>query len=63
MDRLSSLEDIERLCAARGGLTYGEGVTQMEHAVQCAALAQAEGGPPSLIIAALLHDIRHSAGG
>jgi phosphonate degradation associated HDIG domain protein len=59
MIRLSSLEDIERLYAARGVRSYGEGVTQIEHALQCAALAQAEGAEPSLVIAALLHDIGH----
>jgi phosphonate degradation associated HDIG domain protein len=59
MTGLNSLEDIERLYAARGGLHYGEGVTQLEHALQCAVLAQAEGAPPSLIVAALLHDIGH----
>jgi phosphonate degradation associated HDIG domain protein len=59
MHSLSSLEEIESLYAARGGLTYGEGVTQLEHAVQCASLAEAEGHPPSLVAAALLHDIGH----
>ena len=57
MPRLSSLEDIERLYAERGALGYGEGVSQVEHAVQCAALAEEDGAPPSLIAAALLHDI------
>jgi phosphonate degradation associated HDIG domain protein len=57
--RLSNLEDIERLYAARGGLNYGEGVTQTEHAVQCAVLVQADGAEPSLVVAALLHDIGH----
>ena len=59
MLRLSTLKDIERLYAERGALHYGEGVTQVEHAVQCAALAQADGAPPSLVAAALLHDIGH----
>lgn len=59
MVQLSSLEDVERLYAARGGLTYGEGVTQAEHALQCAALAEADGAAPSLVVAALLHDIGH----
>jgi phosphonate degradation associated HDIG domain protein len=59
MSELSSLEDIERLYAARGGLTYGEGVTQIEHALQCAALAEADGAAPSLVVAALLHDVGH----
>ncbi len=54
-----SLEDIEGLYAARGALRYGEGISQTEHAVQCAALAEEDGGPPSLIAAALLHDIGH----
>ena len=59
MVRLSSLGDIEQLFATRGGLNYGEGVTQTEHALQCASLAAADGAPPSLIAAALLHDIGH----
>ena len=59
MQPLSSLDDIERLYTARGGLSYGEGVTQLEHAVQCASLAEAEGHPSGLIVAALLHDIGH----
>jgi gamma-butyrobetaine dioxygenase len=53
------LETLERLYAERGGLLYGEDVTQIEHALQCAALARAENAPPSLVIAALLHDVGH----
>ncbi len=59
MPRLSSLDQIDQLYADRGRLKYGEGVTQLEHALQCAALAQADGYPPSLVVAALLHDIGH----
>jgi predicted HD phosphohydrolase len=59
MIRLSGLDQIERLYATRGWRNYGEGVTQLEHAVQCAALAQAQEAAPSLIAAALLHDIGH----
>ena len=59
MPRLSSLDDINRLYAERGGLNYGEGVTQTEHALQCAALAEEQGASPSLVVAALLHDIGH----
>lgn len=33
--------DIVALFAARGGERYGESVTQLEHALQCAALATA----------------------
>ena len=38
---------------------YGEHITQEEHAIQCAALAQSEGAPESLVLAALLHDVGH----
>ncbi len=43
------------------GMTqYGdEAVSQREHALQCAALAEAAGAAPALITAALLHDIGH----
>ena len=38
---------------------YGERVTQLEHALQCAALAEAEGASDTLVAAALLHDYGH----
>lgn len=41
------------------GLYGGEAVTQLEHALQCAAMAQAEGATPALVTAALVHDIGH----
>jgi phosphonate degradation associated HDIG domain protein len=59
MIQLSSLTDIQRLYARHGELNYGEGVTQMEHALQSAALAEAHGCAPTLVAAALLHDIGH----
>jgi phosphonate degradation associated HDIG domain protein len=59
MIHLSSLADIEQVYAERGGQHYGEDVTQIEHAVQCAALAEADNASASLIAAALLHDIGH----
>jgi gamma-butyrobetaine dioxygenase len=59
MSQLSNVDEIGRLYAERGGLGYGEGVTQLEHALQCAALAEARGCAPSLVAAALLHDIGH----
>jgi phosphonate degradation associated HDIG domain protein len=34
-------------------------VTQLEHALQCAGLAEDNGANPALITAALLHDIGH----
>lgn len=59
MRQLSSLDEIEALFASRGGEHYGEGVSQTEHALQCAVLAEADGAPASLVIAALLHDVGH----
>ena len=59
MSRLSSLEALERLYAERAGAAYGEGVSQLEHALQCAVLAEAEEASPSVIAAALLHDVGH----
>jgi len=41
------------------GMYAGEAVTQLEHALQCATLAQDEGAHPELIAAAFLHDIGH----
>lgn len=48
------------LLATRGDGAYGlAGVTQLEHALQSAALAKSRGLGPALIVAALLHDIGH----
>ena len=55
-----TIDDIERLFAERGGEQYsGEPVTQLEHALQSAALAEAEGADDALVTAALLHDLGH----
>jgi phosphonate degradation associated HDIG domain protein len=37
----------------------GENVSQLEHALQCAALARRANAPDALVAAALLHDIGH----
>jgi predicted HD phosphohydrolase len=55
-----TLSDICVLFARKGGRAYdGEGVTQLEHALQTAMRAEAEGASPALITAALLHDLGH----
>jgi phosphonate degradation associated HDIG domain protein len=55
-----TLPDIERLFAAHGHIEYsGDGVTQLEHALQTAALAESAGAAPELVTAALLHDLGH----
>jgi [1-hydroxy-2-(trimethylamino)ethyl]phosphonate dioxygenase len=38
---------------------FGEGVSQLEHALQAAWLAEQSNAPPALIAASLLHDIGH----
>ena len=43
----------------QGQSFYDEVVTQLEHALQCAALAQQNGASPTLITSALLHDLGH----
>jgi phosphonate degradation associated HDIG domain protein len=50
---------VQRLFAAHGTLAYGESVNQVEHALQCAALAESEGAADTLVVAALLHDLGH----
>ncbi|HUL56879.1 MAG TPA: HD domain-containing protein, partial [Usitatibacter sp.] len=54
------LADIERLFRDHGHIAYsGEGVTQLEHALQCAMLAEGEKATAELVTAALLHDLGH----
>lgn len=54
------VERIRALFAERGNSQYGgEAVTQLEHGLQAAWLAEQDGAAPSLIAAALLHDIGH----
>ena len=55
-----SIDDICGVFAAKGDRMYsGEPVTQLEHALQTATLAQNAGADPALITAALLHDLGH----
>ncbi len=52
--------DVEPLFAAKGALMYaGEPVTQLQHALQSAQLAEQSGADAALIVAALLHDFGH----
>ena len=53
-------ERIQALFAGYGSEFYGgEAITQTEHALQCAALAEAAGETPAVIVASLLHDVGH----
>jgi gamma-butyrobetaine dioxygenase len=54
---------LARLFAEQGGTEYfGEPVTQAGHMLQAAAYAEAAGAEPSLVAAALLHDVGHFTG-
>jgi phosphonate degradation associated HDIG domain protein len=57
---MTVIDEIVRLFETHGKSAYlGEPVSQEEHALQAAHLAEQEGAPPHLIAAALLHDIGH----
>ncbi|WP_175796765.1 HD domain-containing protein, partial [Burkholderia anthina] len=55
-----TLDDIRTLFEHKGGTAYsGEPVTQLEHALQSAQLAEDEHAGDALVTAALLHDLGH----
>jgi predicted HD phosphohydrolase len=59
MRTVNSVDDILALFAEKGSETYGEDVTALQHAVQCAMFAERDGADQALIIATLLHDVGH----
>jgi phosphonate degradation associated HDIG domain protein len=55
-----TINDIESLFQTRGHAQYsGEPVTQLQHALQSAALAEGEEADDELVTAAFLHDLGH----
>lgn len=54
---LTELRD--RYAGPEAQALYDEAVTELDHGLQCAALAEAEGAEPALVAAALLHDVGH----
>ena len=57
---VSSISEIVDVFEQRGNSEYGgEDVTQIEHALQSATLAESESASAELISAALLHDFGH----
>jgi phosphonate degradation associated HDIG domain protein len=55
-----TLHEIERLFATKGDRMYaGEPVTQLQHALQSAELAERAGASAELVLAAFLHDLGH----
>jgi gamma-butyrobetaine dioxygenase len=56
-------DDLHRLFDGPGTADYlGEDVTQAQHMLQAAALAESDGASPELVVAALLHDVGHFTG-
>lgn len=54
------IADIQHLLTTRGQSQYGrEAINQLEHALQCAHLAEQAGETRETIAAALLHDLGH----
>lgn len=54
------IQRIKRLFDRKGSSLYGgEAVTQLEHALQAAAMAESSGANAATISAALLHDLGH----
>jgi phosphonate degradation associated HDIG domain protein len=57
---MTAVDQLFGLFRERGdGAYFGEAVTETEHALQAAALAEAAGSPPAVVAAALLHDVGH----
>lgn len=51
------------LLEKKGSERYGdENVSQLDHALQCALLAERDGAPDALVTASLFHDIGHLLG-
>src|SRR5262245_25813348 len=57
---VKTIAEIRALFDDHGSCQYsGEPVTQLEHALQCAMLAEQAGASIQLITASLLHDLGH----
>ena len=57
----TTVDELFELYERLGDQTYGESITQTDHALQCAALARDVGASGALIVAALFHDVGHLA--
>ncbi len=57
----TSVDELFDLYESLGDQSYGESITQNEHALQCAALAREAGATDAMIVAALFHDVGHLA--
>ncbi|MDH4479304.1 MAG: HD domain-containing protein [Rhodoferax sp.] len=58
-----TVPEIVELLSSRATTWYGqEAVSQLEHALQCAHLAERANEAPETVVAALLHDLGHMLG-
>jgi phosphonate degradation associated HDIG domain protein len=57
--RARSLDEVVALYDRWADDPYDEAVSQRDHALQTAALAEQAGAEPALVVAALLHDVGH----
>jgi phosphonate degradation associated HDIG domain protein len=55
----TTVDELFDLYDTVGDKSYGESITQREHALQCAALAREAGASDALMVAALFHDVGH----
>jgi len=58
----TTINRLQSLFRERGGLHYGEQITQTAHALQSAEWARRADADEEMVIAAFLHDIGHLAG-
>src|SRR5450755_2569311 len=57
---MKTFDEISSLFSRHGGGAYfGEVLTQLDHALQAAHFAAADGAADELVVAALLHDVGH----
>ncbi|HEY5093334.1 MAG TPA: HD domain-containing protein [Acidimicrobiales bacterium] len=55
----ATIDELFDLYESKGAMAYGELISQNDHALQCAALAVADGVNDALMVAALFHDVGH----
>ena len=57
---MAEIDNIISLLETKGSMPCAGGkLSQLDHALQAAHLAQSENAPPNLVVAALLHDVGH----
>jgi phosphonate degradation associated HDIG domain protein len=57
--RAQSIDEVLALYERWGTDLYDEALSQLDHALQTAALAVSAGAPDELVVASLLHDVGH----